>query len=89
MEPEVFCNPARKTDLLNGQAYGIVDEDFHLLCYRLEPPQTLGRNVPVVDQFVEEQVVLQKSHYLCVPTEKTGWVQTETTTWGRLKTTYR
>jgi hypothetical protein len=88
MEPEVFCNPAKKIDRY-GDVFDIVDPHLHFVCYRIEPPQFMGIPVVMWDQFLQEQVFLTHSQWLCVPSMKTGVVQGEQSTWGRLKSMYR
>jgi hypothetical protein len=87
-EPEVFCNPAKKTDQ-HGNVFPIVDEHQHYVCYWLDPPTQLQRRVVTWDQFLVEEVTLEQNLYLCVPSLKTGVVQVEESTWGRLKSIYR
>lgn len=87
-EPVIFCNPAKKTDKY-GNVYDIVEPDNHLVCYRLEPVHFLGIPAIVWDQFLQEEVNLTHSQWLCVPSIKTGVVQAEGPTWGRLKSIYR
>jgi hypothetical protein len=87
-EPVVFCNPAKKIDRY-GIVYDVVDPDYHLVCYKIDPPHLLGFPVVMWDQFLQEQVHLTHSQWLCVPSLKTDVVQVEESTWGRLKSIYR
>ena len=89
LEPVLFCNPAKKFHVDTGQVNDILDPDRHYVCYRLQPPVTLGVQVGFADQFVSEFLDLDFSDVLCVPTIKTGFVQAEASSWGRLKAIYR
>ena len=88
MEPEVFCNPAVKTDP-TGRQYGVVDSMLHYVCYRIDPVHTFGLQVPVLDQFLSEPLFLTHDRYLCVPSVKTDVVPTLPSTWSRVKALYR
>jgi hypothetical protein len=87
-EPQVFCNPAIKTDP-TGVEHPIVDPVLHYTCYRIEPPRLVDVWEPVLDQFLFEPLLFTFSEYLCVPTMKSGVVSTGSSTWGRLKVLYR
>jgi hypothetical protein len=86
--PEVFCNPAEKV-LPDGQAFPIMNDRDHLVCYRIFPEEPLGTTVTYLDQFLNEFGVVEENRWLCVPSLKTGVTQAEETSWGRLKTIYR
>lgn len=86
--PELFCNPAEKIDPA-GRPYPIVNPRDHLVCYRIFPPQPLGVSIVYRDQFIFSQGVLLENMWLCVPSLKTGVTDSETSTWGRVKSMYR
>lgn len=88
MHPELLCNPAEKITP-DGLAYPIIDPHYHLVCYRIDPPQPIGVAVTAFDQFGEWYLHLDAPTYLCVPSLKTGVVPTETSTWSRVKGLYR
>jgi hypothetical protein len=85
-EPALFLNPVEK--IVNGAIYPIEDPEAHLACYRLNPIRTY--NIPVVayDQFGIWQFTLGEDRWLCVPSYKRQVVETETTTWGTIKSLY-
>jgi hypothetical protein len=85
--PEYFCNPALKTHA--DKTYPIVNQELHLVCYQILPPEALGISVGVMDQFIMGGIVLEENNLLCVPSYKTGVVQVESSTWGEIKATYR
>lgn len=89
MEPEIFCNPTAKLDLVNGMQYPVVDPHQHYVCYRLEPVHPMQESVGVLDQFLLESLFLVESRYLCVPSLKTGVTPALPSTWGRVKGLYR
>jgi hypothetical protein len=90
LEPELFCNPTEKLHLDTGLQNNIHQLDRHYVCYRIEPPVTLGFQIGFADQFLfDEFLNLDVSELLCVPTLKTGFVQTEESSWGKLKAIYR
>ncbi len=87
-EPEFFCNPCRKNH--DGRIYPIVDPDVHLAVYQvLTPPFTA--TVFTEDQFgIFQNLVLGAPvEYLFVPSLKDEPVPVESSTWGRIKSTYR
>jgi hypothetical protein len=91
LHPEIFCNPAEKIDE-NGVRYPIVNEVDHLVCYRIEPIMPLGLTVEVIDQFTGDMpfpLHVEENVWLCVPSEKTGVVQVQSSTWGEVKAIYR
>ncbi len=86
--PELFCNPAEKI-LTDGTSYPIVNPDRHLVCYRILPPEPLNVTGVFEDQFLRSDFFLRENFYLCVPTDKGGVVQNQSSTWGRLKGLFR
>lgn len=87
MTPEFFLNPVQKT--ADGVVYPIIDQEAHLACYRLDPPWTYLIPVVAFDQFGEWQFDLIDHDCLCVPSFKQVVVQTESSTWGEIKSLYR
>jgi hypothetical protein len=89
LDPKYFCNPVMKQHA--GVVYDIIDDQNHLVCYQLDPIHSpLVASVFVDDQFLQNNVMGPvESELICVPTFKEGYVQTEKSTWGKLKSIYR
>jgi hypothetical protein len=64
VEPVLFCNPVDK----NGE--GIIDPLTHLTCYYIAPPGILGLWVAAINQFGWQEMTVNESVALCVPSTK-------------------
>ena len=63
-EPKLFCNPADK----NGE--GIKNDESHLTCYEIEDDAEAEQVVVVTNQFSVQNLEVEDSELLCVPSEK-------------------
>ena len=88
VDPVLFCNPCTK-ELANGERYEIVTPEAHLAVYRLQP--TLPSDIPATayDQFGVWQINAVEAIWLVVPTEKLTVVESETKSWGGIKSLFR
>ena len=88
-EPRFLCNPVMKT-IVGGQSYPIVNDDQHLVCYKIVAGTGQVFPATVTDQFLHEVVLnMNNDFYLCVPSLKHDPTQAENRTWGRVKVQYR
>ncbi len=67
-EPVKFCNPVDKND------EGIMNQNDHLTCYRIEPNRSSDRLINAGDQFDDDHdLTVREAVYLCAPTIKEGF----------------
>lgn len=87
--PRWWCNPVVKQ--VSGQPpHPVLDPNQHYVCYDFTPPDPNIYPASITDQFIPNTMVqLGPSQWLCVPTYKTGVVETRKDTWGKLKQLYR
>ena len=66
--PLAFCNPVEKThaDVVTP----ILNPDDHLVCYRMAVRDPFMGTVVVHDQFIDEDLILDRPNILCVPSIK-------------------
>lgn len=87
--PRWWCNPVEK-QVAGQPPHPIFDPNQHYICYDFQPPDPAIHPATITDQFVNQaNVQLGPSQWLCVPTYKSGIVETRKDTWGKLKQLYR
>ena len=87
VDPVLFCNPCMKE--VNGLQFDMVWPDIHLAVYRLDPPEQAGFFAVASDQFGVWDINLEEPIWLVLPTEKLTVVETESKSWGDVKSLYR
>ncbi len=88
VDPVLFCNPCIK-ELANGISYEIVTPEAHLAVYRLEPTFMVDIFATAYDQFGTWPFHAVDAIWLVVPSLKQTVVDSETKSWGSIKSLYR
>ncbi len=89
MSPQIFCNPAIKTDS-DGTSYQIIDPAQYYVAYSVDPMFVEGLTVLVTDQYLSDvELALYDDPLLWVPSTMGAPTGGRSSTWGRLKTLYR
>lgn len=87
LQGEYFCNPVEK--VFQGVSYPIVEPLLHMTCYRVDNTTAYDLTELTVDQFGGRTIGLGQNTYLCLPAAKGTVVETEPSTWGRIKAQYK
>jgi hypothetical protein len=65
VRPAILCAPVKKNE------EPVVDPVTHFVCYDIQPPVNVGKNVRTRNQFGRLKLTIGQSVGLCVPSRKT------------------
>ncbi len=85
---KLFCNPVEKRHA-DGRSFPIIDHVAHLTCYLVNNATPFTRSITAIDQFGFWQLETFENDCLCLPALKEHTIETEESTWGKIKAMYR